>query len=608
MRLPALALATVLGVSAVLLAAADAPAPITLDVVVVDAQGRAIETLTAPDFIITAQGAPLTVDEAHYIRVSPSATVRAAPVALAAAGQAADPLHVNDHTRLFGIFLDEYHITPGPAADAIQAALVRFVNQDLGPDDLVVVLKPLDSLVAITLTGDRAAATAAIERFVPRRGDYTPRTPFEKELIAGAPARIDAARAQIVTSSLNALAMHLGKFSPGRKTLIFVSEGFAPREIRRGGNVLPGFPSVTLTANQAHVAIYPIDPSSDEDASQSDGRRGAREALRALATDTAGRIAVSPTDGMPLLTRALRDASGYYILTVSPQQAVRDGRFHPVDVSVRRRDVTVQARQGYWAASEAERLAVAPVLPFLSSYAFRIPRRSSPLIRSWFGMTRSDSGATRVNFVWEPAPRVPGDRVNRFAPAQIALSVTTLDGAPVFDGVVLPSNAPSDARGQMRASFDIPSEHLLVQMAIKDAAARVLDHDVRDLVVLGFRTPVALGTAEVLRARTAREARTLAADPDAVPVAARQFSRTDRLLVRVPVFTTNETPVVTARLMSGFGSVMRDLPVTLTPSRQHIYQIDLPLAALASGGYAVEIRATTSIGNAHDSLLIHVTP
>ena len=54
---------------------------------------------------------------------------------------------------------------------------------------------------------------------------------------------------------------------------------------------------------------------------------------------------------------------------------------------------------------------------------------------------------------------------------------------------------------------------------------------VRDLTA-----PVVLGTPEVLRARTARDFRALASDPDAVPVAAREFSRTERLMIRVPAY------------------------------------------------------------------------
>ncbi len=69
----------------------------------------------------------------------------------------------------------------------------------------------------------------------------------------------------------------------------------------------------------------------------------------------------------------------------------------------------------------------------------------------------------------------------------------------------------------------------------------------REIAVPDLTAPVhALGTAEVLKARTMREYQQLKADPDAVPVASREFSRTDRLLIRVPAYGAGDTtPAVT---------------------------------------------------------------
>jgi VWFA-related protein len=588
----------------------------TLDVVVEDARGQAIETLGPADFSVTEPTGPLTIDAVRFVHATGTATGGlAAPINSPAEEVAA----VADTRRLIAIFLDEFHVTPGSGADRVREALVRFVKEDLGPDDLIVVLKPLDSLLDIRLTRDRSAAIHAIESFDPRRGDYAPRTTFERNFIAGAPARIESARAQIAASSLDALATHLGQFSPARKTLIVVSEGFARSMRRRGDDLLPSVESVVAAANRAHVSIYPIEPLSGppSDLSPDGPTRDAaeearlRDALRLLAEGTAGRATAAADDLAVGLRRVLRDASGYYVLTLSRGDAQRDGRFHPVDVAIRRPGLTARVRQGYWAPSDEDKwraaVSAASVLPFASQF----PRRTSPLIRPWFGMSRGDDGATRVSFVWEPAPRVPGDRNPAPAPARIGLSVTTLDGHPVFEGVVLPSDTglfdPNAVR-QSRASFESPAGRLLVQMAIEDATARVVDRDVRDLVVGGFPGPVTIGSSEVFRARNAREYNVLASDPDAAPVASRQFSRTERLLIRVPVFSTGGAPVVSARLVSGFGGAMRDLAVSPVASRATQYLVDLPLAALAVGAYTVELSARTPDGEAKDSLSFRVTP
>jgi hypothetical protein len=117
-----------------------------------------------------------------------------------------------------------------------------------------------------------------------------------------------------------------------------------------------------------------------------------------------------------------------------------------------------------------------------------------------------------------------------------------------------------------------------------------------------------MGSPEVLRARNAREYQALAGDPEATPVATRQFSRAERLLIRIPVFSAGGAPTVSARLVTSFGSAMRDLIVTPTPSRPAEYQVDVPLAALANGSYTVEWTARTAEGEVRDRVSFRVTP
>ena len=102
-----------------------------------------------------------------------------------------------------------------------------------------------------------------VETATARQGDYTPRTAFEQEFIAGAPAHIDAARNQIALSSVSALAAHLGRFQAGRKTLVVVSDGVTGRASGRGGEALPGLESIVRAANRARIAIYALRPTAE---------------------------------------------------------------------------------------------------------------------------------------------------------------------------------------------------------------------------------------------------------------------------------------------------------------------------------------------------------
>ena len=118
-------------------------------------------------------------------------------------------------------------------------------------------------------------------------------------------------------------------------------------------------------------------------------------------------------------------------------------------------------------------------------------------------------------------------------------------------------------------------------------------------------------TPQVLRTRTARSFAEVSANANAIPVASRTFSRTERLLVRVPAYgPADSTPVVTAHLLNRRGTPMRELqrvPADLLPS---IVQFDLPLASLAPDEYRVELVAANAQGprdEARETLTFRVT-
>jgi VWFA-related protein len=563
---------------ALLRAAASDDRPPVIDVIVTDAKGRVVPTLNAADFQVFEQGRPRPVTAARFAR---------------------------GDRRIVAIFLDEFHTAAGDAAARATAELARVVRSGLTSGDEIVVFKPLDSILTIATTTDHDAAAREIESFDPRKGNYEPRTPFERTYIAGAPTRIDAARGQIAISALNALATHLASLGDGRKTLVVVADGLGRRARSSRGEPLPTLETVRRAADAGGVAVYTLEVNRPaEDA----GDVGEREALRALAAETGGR-AIAPTDDPgDAIGAALADASGYYAVTLQAD-AAPDGKFHSLDVRVTGKTLTVRTRRGYVEAAPAQaRLASALTTPTIQ-IASGPPRRTSPLIRAWFGQSPGDGSSTRVSFVWEPAPIVPAGRGAAMRPARVALRITRQDdGTAVFDGVVTPSNGGGSigVADRSEASFELPPGRVLVQMKIQDAGARVLDTDVRDLVVGTFNGPMTIGTAEVYRARSARELRSITSDPGAAPVAARQFSRADTLLIRVPVSASGEQPTVTARLVSRFGAALRDLAAAR--GTDNVYEIDLPLASLATGEYTVEVNATAAGKTARETVSIRVTP
>jgi hypothetical protein len=458
-----------------------------------------------------------------------------------------------------------------------------------------VILRPLDSLLTIKLTQDRGAVHRAIDAFEGRRGDYRPRTDFERSYMVSDRARADEQRAQSTWSTLNALTLHLANLGAGRASVVLVSEQADPVVRRRGFDGLPTSSSVTRAANRSNVSIYVFDPrdAAQRAASPDEGPN----LLRVLADDTDGALFAGPESVDAGLRQMLADASSYYLLSYRSARH-RDGLFHAVTVVVRRPGVKVRARNGYWAPTpdeiqRANMLAHAndPPPPLKTQPA----RRMSQLIRPWFGVSRGEAGKTRVTFVWEPAGAVPGDRHVK-VPVQVAMKAIGTDGATAFDGTV---------SERASAVFDVPPGRTTFMMSIEDAASNAIDSDVRDVVIRDLKGAVVLGTPGVFRARTARDVRELRDHTDAVPVSAREFSRAEYLLIRVPVY--GRAPALTATLVSPAKQAMRQLTVEADPPASAFAQIGVPLAGLAPGQYSIEIAAKSAAGTAKEALAFRVT-
>jgi len=567
----------------------------TIDVSAADARGRIIEDLKPADFELRAEGAVVPLASVRLVRAGgPSGDAAGAIETAADERQAAQ----KDDARLFAIFLDEYHVGIDATA-RVREALLQFVDRDLTPRDLVVVMKPLDSLFAIRLTRDRAAVRSAIESFEGRKGQYEPRNAYERDYIAGTPDRIEVVRNQVALSAMNALAVHLGSLADRRKALVVVTEGVGRAE-RRRGEYLPTLDTVIRSANRANVAIYPFDPGGS-------GDEAAREALRRLATETDGSaIDADPAAG---LKRAVNDSSLYYVISFNAVHP-DDGRFRALEARVTRPGIRLRAPKGYWAAPPDEALRTA-LLTRMNEPKKVVPLEPAPhvsaLIRPWFGISRGAGGASRVTFVWEPAARVPGERVRRQV-SRLILTAKSSDGTILFDGPVAPTGAGTiDEPGATpsRAVFEMPPGRLRLRMSIQDAASQQLDQDVRELSVRDLRGEVAIGTPQVLRARNAREFRALEVEA-AVPVASREFSRTERLLIRFQAYgPAGAAPLLTARLLNRAGHAVRELTVASSAIGDNT--IDLPLAGLAAGEYSVEVTASGSGNNARDRIGFRVT-
>ena len=387
-----------------------------------------------------------------------------------------------DDVRVFAIFLDDYHVRLGSSMGA-RAPLEHFIQNDLGPNDLVEIMYPLTPTTDLLLTRDHDKIAHAVESFVGRKYDYRPLNDIEQQY-ANYPAQtIEQIRNAVSLSALKALVTHLGALSEKRKSVILVSEGYTnvlPPQLRDPIASMPGmgnpnrynpnagdnpleqsssfFQSVDMlsdlrnvydAANRSNTAIYTLDPrglaTSEFDVSQPTISQttdrtildSTMDSLRILSDNTDARAIVNRNDLAGGLKQVLTDSSAYYLLGYNSTFTAPDGKFHEIKVRVTRPGVDVRARKGYWAPTEEDRAkAMAPPKPSapaavtraLSTIA-RPPR--GQLIRTWIGTSRGDHGKTRVTFVWEPIPPPPGAPAGD-RPTRVSLTAGSPKGEAVL--------------------------------------------------------------------------------------------------------------------------------------------------------------------------------
>ena len=640
---------------------------VRVDVIVTDKDGNPVSDLTAADFEVQEDGKPQVIDLFKLVNSDGNVGPGAEPPRPIRSEYDQESEAARDDVRLFVIFLDDYHVRRGNAM-RIREPLIQFVKTQLGPLDMVAVMNPLMSVQQLTFTRDLESVVSALRMFEGRKYDYRPRNLFEEQY-ANYPAQaVESVRNEVTMTALRGLSVKLGSLREGRKAVILVSEGFSsllPPQMRDPNAQMPGMYNpaagnpnagsslaedrarfrsdaelysdlrvVFDTANRHNTAIYAIDPrglaTNEFDINENVGGRldqdflkATQDTLAALAINTDGRAIINRNDLEKGLRQVVRDTSAYYLVGYnSPSPA--DGKFHEIKVRLKRPGLQVRSRKGYWAptAEEAAK-ATAPPKPSpppavekaLSTVA---TRQRDAYVSTWLGTGRGSDSRTRVTFVWEPIPPIPGEK--RQDAARVQVLASSRDGEEFYRGLVPPeapapaaeapaASTPPALRAGSKVSFDVPPGRMQYRVIVQNEKGQVLDSFQQEIVVPDFAgTEVRLSTPAVLRARTPREFQALSRDPDPVPTSLREFRRTDRLLIR---FFANvpggaSSAEVSARMLNRVGQKMVDLTAQPPADPSQPYQIDLPLAGLSPGEYVIEIQAKGVSGESTELIAIKV--
>jgi VWFA-related protein len=661
---------------------------VRVDVIISDKAGNPIADLQPADFDITEDGKPQKIDTFKLVKLDGGrAESMKEPPREIRTDYDEESEAARDDVRLFAIFLDDYHVKRGSSL-SVRKQLATFVENNIGPSDMIGVMYPLESTGSVRMTRNHSAVMRGLQQFLGRKFEYEPKNQYE-EIYAHYPTEVvERIRNQVSLSALKALIVHMGSLKEGRKALVLVSEGYTniiPPQMRNADATRPGYGNPAYgnanagvndinedraawsagldmesdlreiydTANKNNVAIYAVDPRGlpvfEFDINEGGGigiqtdakyLTSTMDTLRVLAENTDGRAIVNRNDLSAGMKQITRDQSAYYLIGYNSSQAPSDGKFHEIKVRVKRPGLQVRARKGYWALNQEQtaralappKLAVPkPVEAAIASATAR-PSRAT-IVRTWIGTARGENGKTRVTFVWEPLPKAPGDRpTGREEPARVSLLALGADGSLVFRGRVpdaalasastpnsasaVDAGAPRSAasgsqgssRGPSRVVFDAPPGKVQLRVSVEGASASILDTETREIAIPDMTSAAAtLGTPAVHRARTIPELNKLKADADAVPIATREFNRTERLLIRVPTYGPGGTsPALKVHILNRAGNAMNELQPSPSP-RAGEQQIELPLAALPPGEYVLEIKAGDQDGDAKELLGFRVT-
>jgi len=555
---------------------------VRVDVTATGRDDEPVADLQMSDFEITEDDVPQTVETMKFIRVDGARTsdldeplpIRSREHALLEAAR--------EDVRLFGIFLDDYHIDKRPEITLpLRDAIASFINQ-LGPNDLAVIMEPLESLRDLKYTRSKAELLERVRTFEGRRGEIFPvKSAVEEAQLSQ--RNWGELRAGVTLSALGALATQFGGLREGRKSILFFSQG---PPVRSGSPNDLRLKEAMEAANRGNVTIHVIDPRP----LGAVGFGGA-DILRRIAYDTGGRAIVSTNDPERHLRSVMADAGAYYLIGYTPTRRTNDGKFHEIRVRVKRRGVKVTARRGYWAASEKELTAAAeaaatPVNTALTTaLAAFADSTSTRAVTVWTGVAKGDGELTRMTFAWEANPgTAAADRPAR-------LEIQPLDDA---GKETMPAQVIGGSPGElpMMAHFEWPAGRQRLRFTSLTAAGEIIDRWVQTQAVPDLSaSPIVLATPRFLRARNMIELRAIEANPSPAPVAATRFNATDRVLVEIAHDAPEgETAVIKVDLLNSQGDVLRALD-TPPPANGRL-RLPLPVSSLANSTYILRVTAT----------------
>jgi len=391
---------------------------VEVDAVVTDRDGRFVADLTREDFEVLEDGKRQSIASFGLIDIP----VEKADAPLFIPRAVEPDVATNQRPfdgRVYVLVLDDLHTEAG-LTPLVRTAARRFVETQLGANDVAAIVTVRGSGASQEFTSNRRLLLAAIDRFsgkslrsatLNRVDDYylTRGSPA-----AAAPRDIEeherAFNARSTLVALRNIADFMANVRGRRKAVVLFSQGLdydivdvfnnpAASDVRQDTY------ETIAAATRANVSIYSVDPRGlvgfpglgaevggfpiDSDPAyrlnpqaMHEELRVMQDSLRVLSDETGGFAAVNTNDFAGAFERIRSDNSRYYVLGYYATNERRDGRLRKIEVRVNRPDVRVRSRKGY----------VAPRGKAPSNQVIQAKEGTSPALRETLNSPLAISG------------------------------------------------------------------------------------------------------------------------------------------------------------------------------------------------------------------------
>ena len=413
---------------------------VLVNVVAHDKKGNLIKDLKKEDFTLYEDGKKQDISSFDFENVDELAATAGptvsgvAPGTLLHSSKKAPPTLDARDRRLILLFFDFSAMEPEEIDRSVDAAK-KFIHEKMQPADLIAIVSLATNMhVDCDFTDDQQKLTSVLSSYNSGEGqgfDSGATGSSEGAAETGGSFTEDDTDLNTFNADRKLLAIQslmqaLGKL-PQKKSVIYFSNGIT----QSGVDNQSALRAATAAAVKSNASIYSLDvrglqafPPGGQAQNASlhgqsaytgastlndlNGNAASQDTLATLSSDTGGKAFFDSNDFSGIFSQVQKDSSVYYVLGFTSNNPAKDGRFRHLKVTVKRPDLKLDFRSGYYAGRDFEHLNRADREEQLEDeLAAQLPRVDVPLYAGASYFRRDDSHYYLAVSLVVPGSQIP---------------------------------------------------------------------------------------------------------------------------------------------------------------------------------------------------------